>query len=150
MPGTHTKLLYHFVFSTKHRQPLITEDVEARLHEYMGGIVRSMSGVAIRIGGMPDHIHMLVRWRTDETLATLMRTVKARSSAWIHDTFPTLRAFACQHGYAAFTVSESQVDMVESYIARQAEHHRKRTFQEELLDFLRAHRIQFDERHIRG
>ena len=148
MPGTYTRLLYHFVFSTKHRRPLITGDVEARLHQYMGGIVRSMNGVAIRIGGMPDHVHMLVRWRTDDTLAALMRTVKARSSAWIHTTFPRLSAFAWQEGYAAFTVSQSQADTVDAYVARQAEHHRKRTFQEELLEILRTHEVEYDERYI--
>jgi REP element-mobilizing transposase RayT len=148
MAGTHTRLLYHFVFSTKHRQPLITHDIESRLHEYMGGIVRSMSGVAIRVGGAVDHARLLVRWRTDETIAALMRTVKARSSAWVHDTFPALRAFAWQEGYAAFTVSQSQVAVVDEYIGRQAEHHRKRTFQEELVEFLRAHEIEYDERYI--
>lgn len=148
MPGTHTKLLYHFVFSTKRREPLITADIQPRLHEYMGGIVRSMNGVAIRIGGMPDHVHMLVRWRTDETLATLMRTVKARSSAWMHQTSPALKAFAWQAGYGAFTVSPSQADAVEAYIAGQAEHHRVRTFEEEFVEFLRAHGIDYDERYI--
>jgi putative transposase len=148
MPGTYTKLLYHFVFSTKRRQPLITTEIESRLHEYMGGIVRSMNGVAIRIGGMPDHVHLLVRWHTNETLAALMRTVKARSSAWAHDTFPSLRAFAWQEGYGAFTVSHSQASAVENYIARQVEHHRKRPFQEEFREFLRAHEIEYDERYI--
>ena len=114
----------------------------------MGGIVRSMNGIAVRIGGMPDHVHLLVRWRTDETLAALMRTVKARSSAWIHDNFPELRGFAWQDGYAAFTVSQSQAAAVERYIATQAEHHRKHSFQEELIDFFRAHEIEYDERYI--
>lgn len=148
MPGTYTRLLYHFVFSTKRREPLIAPDIEPRLHEYMGGIVRSMNGVAIRIGGMPDHVHMLIRWRTDETLAALMRTVKARSSAWVHETFPALGTFAWQAGYGAFTVSASQADAVEAYIANQAEHHRVRTFQEEFVEFLRTHGIEYDERYI--
>jgi len=91
---------------------------------------------------------MLVRWRTDETLATLMRTVKARSSAWVHDTLPSLRAFAWQEGYGASTVSQSRLCAVEDYIAGQAEHHRQRSFKEEFLEFLRANEIEFDERYI--
>ena len=148
MPGTYSKLLYHFVFSTKGRRPSITFDAAPRLHEYMGGIVRSINGSALRIGGMPDHVHLLIRWRTDETVAALMRTVKARSSAWVHDTFPALRGFAWQDGYGVFTVSQSQVAGVEQYIANQSEHHRTRSFQEELVEFLRAHEIEYDERYI--
>lgn len=148
MSGTYTKILYHIVFSTKRRQPFITPEIEERLHEYMGGIVRSLNGVALRIGGVPDHVHLLIRWRTDETLAALMRTVKSQSSAWVHETFPGNREFAWQEGYAAFSVSQSQASAVDRYIAMQAEHHRRRTFVDELRDFLRAHEVEFEERFI--
>jgi len=148
MAGTYTKLLYHFVFSTKQRANLITPELQPRLHEYMGGIVRDMKGTAYRIGGMPDHVHMLVRWRTDETLATLMREVKAGSSGWVHDTFPSMKDFAWQEGYGAFTVSQSQIDVVDAYIRNQVRHHQKLTFQEEFLELLRRHEIDYDERYI--
>ncbi len=148
MPGTYSKLLYHIAFSTKGRVPMITPDVEPRLHEYLGGIVRTMNGVPIRIGGMPDHVHLLIRWRTDETLAALLRTVKARSSRWVHKTLPSLRTFAWQEGYGAFTVSQSQVTSVARYIATQAEHHRIRSFEEEYLELLRAHEIEFDVKYL--
>lgn len=150
MPGTYTRLLYHIVFSTKNRKQLIAPDVQPRLHEYMGGIVRAMDGTALMIGGVDDHVHMLVRWRTDESLATLLRTVKSRSSAWVHETFDELRTFAWQEGYAAFTVSQSQAAAVAGYIAGQVEHHRERSFEEELREFLQRHEVEFDERYLLG
>ena len=87
MPGTYSQLLLHFVFSTKNRAPLIRGSIESRLYDYIGGIVRAENGTLYAIGGLPDHIHLLVRWRTDGAVADLMRTVKARSSLWVHQTF---------------------------------------------------------------
>jgi REP element-mobilizing transposase RayT len=148
MPGTYTKLLYHLIFSTKRRANSIVPELQPRLHEYLGGIVRSERGVAHQIGGTADHVHLLVRWRTDETLATLLRKIKSHSSLWVHQTYPTMRDFAWQEGYAAFTVSESQFDAVERYIGSQEEHHRCQSFQEELIEFLKAHRVEYDERYL--
>ena len=108
MPGTYTQILLHIVFSTKHRQPWITDDVAQRLHPYMGGIIKRMDGCAYAIGGVEDHIHMYIRWRPDETLSNLMRTVKSRSSKWVHAEYPELGEFAWQEGYAAFSVSKSR------------------------------------------
>ena len=83
MPGTYSRLLYHVVFSTKGRANLITEALQPRLFDYMGGIIRDERGVALAIGGMPDHVHLLIRWRTDEALSTLMRNLKSHSSRWV-------------------------------------------------------------------
>ena len=105
-------------------------------------------GLALEIGGMPDHVHLLLGWRRDESLATLMRNVKARSSAWIHREFPNLVKFAWQEGYGAFTVSASQRETVCEYIARQEEHHHKRTFQEEYLELLKRSGVDYDERYL--
>ena len=105
MPGTYSKLLYHIVFSTKGRARLITPDIMPRLHEYLGGIVRSEMGVAYAIGGIGDHVHMLIRWRTDDALSNLMRDLKCNSSRWVHETFQNSQSFAWQEGYAAFSVS---------------------------------------------
>jgi putative transposase len=116
----------------------------------MGGLVRSMDGVAIAIGGVTDHVHLLVRWRPDEKLAELLRVVKSRSSRWVHDTFPALRDFRWQEAYAAFTVSKSQSKDVGNYIYAQAEHHRTVTFEEELRRFLTKHGIAFDDRYLLG
>ena len=87
MPGTYSQILLHIVFSAKRREPWITADIAARLYPYMGGIVRAEKGVLYDIGGIEDHVHLYLRWRPDHTVSDLMRTVKARSSKWIHDTF---------------------------------------------------------------
>lgn len=148
MPGTYSQILLHIVFSTKKRQPWITTDVAERLYAYMGGIVRSEKGILLAIGGTEDHVHLLLRWRTDESLATLMRNLKAHSSLWVHQTFEKLASFAWQEGYSAFSVSKSQEEVVRKYIANQAEHHRKQDFKSELLRLLEAHGIEFDHRYV--
>lgn len=150
MPGSYTKLLYHIVFSTKGRRALIKPDVQARIHEYMGGIVRGNGGVALQIGGMPDHVHLLVRWRADESVSAMVRLIKSNSSKWIHETISDMQSFAWQEGYSAFTVSESQVDAVRRYIANQEEHHRGRSFGEELVALLAAHSVEYDARYLLG
>lgn len=148
MPGTYSQILLHVVFSTKHRNPWITRDIAERLYPYMGGIVRAEKGTLYDIGGVADHVHMYLRWRTDGAVSDLMRTVKARSSGWIHDTFTDLRTFAWQEGYSVFSVSRSQESYVKAYIARQEEHHRKESFKSELLRLLVVHEIDFDERYV--
>ena len=148
MPGTYSRLLYHVVFSTKRRTQTITESLRPRLYDYMGGIIRSERGVSYEIGGTADHVHLLFRWRTDESLAALMRNVKSHSSRWVHQTFPTMGAFQWQEGYAAFSVSESQREAVANYIRNQAEHHRSLTFEDELVRLLEAHNIEYDARYL--
>lgn len=148
MPGTYSQLLLHIVFSTKRRERWITPAIADRLYPYIGGIVRAERGVLYDIGGVEDHVHLYLRWRTDAAVSDLMRTVKSRSSKWVHDTFPELGAFAWQEGYSVFSVSTSQEKAVKTYIANQAEHHREEDFKSELLRLLRAHRIDFDERYV--
>ena len=148
MPGTHSQILLHIVFSTKRREPWITPDISERLYPYIGGIIRAEKGMLYDIGGVEDHIHLYLRWRPDATVSDLMRTVKASSSKWIHDTFPALGAFEWQEGYAAFSVSKLKEDAVRKYIAGQAEHHKKEDFKSELLRMLRAHEIEFEERYV--
>ena len=94
MPGTYSQIILHVVFSTKQRRLWITPDIQARLYEYVGGIIRAEKGTLHAIGGMPDHLHILLPWRTDGAVSDLMRTVKARSSRWVHETFPDSSAFA--------------------------------------------------------
>ena len=148
MPGTYSQLLLHLVFSTKHRTPWITPDVAEHLYPYIGGIVRDEKGVLYAIGGVADHIHMCLRWRTDESVANLLRNVKAGSSKWVHQTFPTLAPFAWQEGYSVFSVIQSREEAVKKYIADQAAHHRKEDFKSELLRQLRVHGIAFDEQYV--
>jgi putative transposase len=148
MPGTYSQILLHIVFSTKERKSWITPDVADRLYPYIGGIVRAEKGVLYDVGGIEDHVHLYLRWRPDGSVSDLMRTVKARSSKWVHDTFPKLGAFAWQEGYGVFSVSKSQEEAVKKYIAGQAEHHRKEDFKSELLRILRAHGVEFDEKYV--
>ena len=148
MPGTYSQILLHVAFSTKQREPMIAPDVAARLYPYIGGLVRAEKGMLYDIGGVADHVHLYLRWRTDESISNLMRTVKARSSLWVHETFPALEAFAWQEGYGVFSVSKSQERAVKTYIAGQAAHHAKEDFRSEFLRLLRAHDIEFDERYV--
>ena len=148
MPGTYSQILLHVVFSTKQRRTHITPEIRERLYDYVGGIIRAEKGTVYAIGGMPDHLHILLRWRTDGAISDLMRALKARSSRWVHETFPNSGRFAWQEGYAVFSVSKSAEANVKAYIENQAEHHRKRDFAEELLALLHAHEIEYDERFV--
>jgi putative transposase len=147
VPSTHVSLHYHLIFSTKDRRRLITEAWRSRLHAFLGGAVRTCGGVAEAVGGTDDHVHLLVGLRATHCLADVLREVKAPSSQWVHETIG-LGAFSWQEGYGAFTVSPSQIAAVRSYIERQEEHHRKRTFQEEYLEILKQSGVEYDERYL--
>ena len=146
MPSTHTKLLYHLVFSTKDREPLIAPAWRGRLHEYLGGVVAGLGGTPQGIGGAGDHVHLLVGLKPTHCLSDFMRELKKASSTWVVGTSGQL--FHWQEGYAAFTVSASAREDVQRYIARQEEHHRVKTFREELVDFLRKTGVEYDERYL--
>lgn len=148
MLGTFSQILLHVVFSTKHREPWITPEVADRLYAYLGGIIRAEKGVLYDIGGVEDHVHLFLRWRTDAAVSDLLRQLKSRSTNWVHQTFPTLSAFAWQGGYSVFTVSKSQEAAVKNYIAGQHEHHKSEDFQSEYLRFLQAHGVEFDKRYV--
>lgn len=148
MAQSLTNLLYHIVFSTKHRQPMITETLEDRLHGYLGGLVRGQKGIALGINGIPDHVHILAKLSQNFSVAEVSRELKALSSSWVHREFPAHPEFGWQLGYTAFTVSESQVDCVRQYIRNQKEHHRKVTFQEELISLLREHSVEFNKEYL--
>lgn len=147
MPGTYSQLLLHVVFSTKYRDPWLTTDVCPRLYPYIGGIIRGEQGMLSDIGGIEDHVHLYLRWRTDAAVSDLMRTVKSKSSKWLHETFPSLGRFAWQEGYSVFSVSKSQEPAVRLYIQHQREHHARTTFQSELDRLLRTHGVEFDPRY---
>ncbi len=148
MPGTYSQILLHAVFSTRARQPSITPQLAERLYPYIGGIIRSEKGTLFDIGGMPDHVHLYLRWRTDAPISDLMRIVKSRSSRWAHDTFPELKEFAWQEGYSVFSVSKSREAAVRAYIASQAEHHQTQDFKSELLGLLRRHGVEFENKYV--
>ena len=147
MPSTHLSLHYHLVFSTKDRQPFILPAWRERLHAFVGGIVKNLGGVPEAIGGVADHVHLLIGLRATHCLADVMREIKATSSRWMH-TEAGMPGFAWQEGYGAFTVGPTQRDAVWQYIAGQEEHHRTRTFQEEYVDFLKRSGVEYDERYL--
>ena len=146
--SSFASLNYHFVFSTKHREPLIDESWQSRLYDYMGGVLRQNGGLLLAAGGTVDHVHLLAAFGRSTTVADALREVKSGASKWVHETIPTQLGFAWQNGYGAFTVSHSNLDVVRQYLANQKSHHRGRTFQEEFLAFLARHEIAFDELYI--
>ena len=148
MTNTYTSLHYHLVFSTKHRYPWITSDIEERIWAYLGGIAREHKMKAIHVGGMEDHAHILLGTPPTMTISKAAQLVKGGSSKWIHDTFPTLQAFGWQDGYGAFSVSKSGLDAVIDYIQNQREHHRDLTFKTEFLTLLQRHEVEYDERYL--
>jgi REP element-mobilizing transposase RayT len=143
---SHTHFLYHIVFATKDRMPLIAAAWEAQLYAYFAGIVKNHNGLLIAIGGIADHVHLLVRLEPVILFPDFMRDLKASSSKWVRRNH--LPNFSWQRRYGAFTVSESSCAAVRDYIRDQKEHHQKRTFESEYKSFLLRHQIEFDERYI--
>ena len=148
MSDSYTNLLYHIVFSTKDRRPLITPDYELRLYDYLGGTIRKLGGISLELNGTEDHVHLLAKLRPDCALSDVLRNLKANATGWMHDVFPTLKNFSWQRGYGAFTVSQSHVEAVRQYIARQKEHHQRISFRDEFIQFLQENGIEYDERFI--
>ena len=148
MAHTFTNLLTHIIFSTKDRIPCIDAEVKPELLAYMGGIVRELEGKAYSINGTTDHVHLLVSLPPTLALSDALRTIETNSSRWAHEKWARRRVFGWQTGYGAFSVSKSNVPDVMKYIADQEEHHKKVSFQEEFIAFLKKHEIDYDERYI--
>jgi REP element-mobilizing transposase RayT len=146
MPQSFAALQCHVVFSTKHREAWLKTEVRPRLFEYVGGILRNQSSPLLAAGGMPDHIHLLVSLSRTAAIADIVRVVKSNSSAWLQQTIG-LQGFHWQDGYAAFSVSHSNIEQVRAYLANQEQHHRGQSFQDELRELLRRHQIEWDERY---
>jgi putative transposase len=147
MGHTFTNHLYHVIFSTKGRMPLIDAAVRDELYRYMCGVARTHNAQIIRINGTADHVHLRLRVKPVAAVSKVIGAIKASSSKWLSETFPAMRAFEWQAGYSSFTVSESVTGHVKEYIAAQQEHHRRRTFAEELRAFLDAHGVEYDAAH---
>ena len=147
MPQSFGSLHCHLVFSTKHRQSWISPDLQPRIFDYMGGILRNHSSRLVAAGGMPDHVHWVVSLGRTVSVAEVIRLVKANSSGWMHDEL-AMKDFQWQTGYGAFAVSVSKLDAVKSYVANQEQHHRRQSFQEEFLELLRRHDLEWDERYV--
>lgn len=148
MPRTYTQLLSHVVFSTKERRPALTPKLRAKLFPYMTGIIQQLGGIARLINGVADHVHILLSLPATAAPSEFIGKLKANSSKWVHESFPEHRDFAWQLGYSAFSVSFSQKQGVLDYIAGQEEHHAQKSFQEDLIAFLKKHAIEYDERYV--
>jgi REP element-mobilizing transposase RayT len=149
MAQSFVSLHHHLIFSTRNRVPLISAEVQPRLFDYIGGILRAEGSVLEAAGGVADHVHLLISLDKQLSISEALRIIKASSSRWVRETFPaSLSTFAWQAGYGAFAVSHSHREKVRAYLSRQAEHHRTITFQEEFVAFLRRHGIAYDERYL--
>ena len=147
MAPTFTNLLTHVVFSTKDWVASIQPALKFDLHAYLGGIVRNLEGQALIVNGVTDHVHLLVWLPRTVAVAEALKVLKTNSSRWVHESRGD-GTFAWQAGYGAFSVSQSNVSQVTEYIRNQEKHHRKMSFKEELLAFLKKNRIAYDERYI--
>jgi len=139
---------FHCVFSTKERRPIISPALRERLWPFLGGIARQNGMKVIEIGGVQDHVHILLSLPSTVAISKAMQLIKGGSSKWVHETFPDQRLFNWQAKSGAFGVSVSLLEKTISYIKAQEEHHKKVTFQEEFLALLKRHRIEFDERYL--
>jgi putative transposase len=140
--------LVHLIYSTKFRHPHLDVEIPPRLWAYKAGILKEWDSPAIVIGGHDDHAHILFSLSKNHAMKSVVEHVKKGSSIWLKENYPQLHDFQWQGGYAAFSVSESRVPDVRHYIEHQDEHHRVRTFQDELREFLTRHGIVFDERYL--
>ena len=141
---------FHLIWSTKGRQKWITKEVQYRLYPYLGGIIANHLGQIVEIGGMQDHIHLLLRLPNLDKYSEHVRDLKANSTLFIHRTFFHLREFAWQQGYGSFSVSYSSLESVKDYIRNQDLHHVKMTYEEEYKKFLKCCGVKFDEKFVLG
>jgi putative transposase len=149
MPQSLSAVYLHLVFSTKDRHPFLRDaDLRSNTHSYLGGISKQLDCPPVIVGGVEDHVHILARQARTISQADWVKELKRVSSQWIKDQNPSLRNFSWQSGYGIFSVSASNLETVEGYIAHQEEHHRKTTFQEEYRAFLKRHGIAWDEAHV--
>lgn len=147
MPSSYCSLLYHIVFGTKFRKPILDDSVREMTWNYIAGSITSKKGKALQIGGTADHIHILTSCSPTMALADLIRDIKANSSRWLHDEQRILD-FQWQTGYGAFTVSYSRLETVQSYVCNQAQHHHKKSFEQEYRQLLKRCGISFEEKYL--
>lgn len=148
MPQSIAYNYLHITFSTKYREPLIDEAIEEELFKYIGGICKNLECNPIKVGGYRDHIHILCVLSRKIALMKLLEEVKSHSSKWIKTKGDQYKNFYWQRGYGSFSVNPAQIDVVVRYIENQAEHHKKKTFEEEYVAFLKKYNAEYDERYL--
>ncbi|MDQ7816937.1 MAG: IS200/IS605 family transposase [Melioribacteraceae bacterium] len=148
MPGTYSQIYIQIVFAVKGRENLISPKWKGDLHKYIAGIIKGKEQKPIIINGMPDHIHVFVGLKPSMKISDLVRDIKNNSTNFINENKFVRGKFFWQEGYGAFSYSHSQINDVYNYILNQEEHHKKKTFREEYLDFLRKYEIEYDEKYL--
>ena len=148
MANTYSNLFYHIVFSTKGRLDFIGPEIENRVWAYIGGIARKHEIIAIYVGGIENHIHVLILAKPKIAPSQIVQRIKGESSKWIHEEFPHLKDFGWQDGYGMFSVSKSNVQDVIEYIKNQREHHAKQTFEDEYISILKLNGIDYDDQYV--
>ena len=148
MADSYSSLYYHIVFSTKNREPWIRPDIEERVWSFVGGIADRHEMTPIKVGGLDDHLHVVVAIPPTLTVSKAVQMLKGGSSRWIRTTFPELETFGWQDGYGAFTVSKTQVPATMTYVERQRKRHQQWSFQQEYRTLLERHGIAFNERYL--
>ena len=148
MANTYTQLYVHVVFAVKGRANLISRTWKENLYQYITGIINNKNQKLLIINGMPDHLHLLIRLKPDCNLSDLIRDIKSNSSKWVNENKRVPGKFEWQTGFGAFTVGQSQIKTVVNYILNQEEHHKKKTFRDEYIEFLTAYQIDFKPEYI--
>ena len=142
------KIYLHIIFHVKTTSPQIANEHLEPMHSYIGQLVNTIGCNVIRVGGIGDHVHIVCVLSRNENVSHLVEEIKRNSSRWIKTISPKYEKFEWQGGYAAFSVSQSQVDTVMAYIRNQEEHHKKQSFRDEYLTFLQLYKIEYDERYV--
>ena len=142
------KIYLHIVFHIKTTSPKIEDAHIERVHRYIGQLVNKAGCQVVRVGGTSDHVHILCLLSRNETVSRLAEEVKRNSSRWVKTLSPQYGHFEWQGGYAAFSASQSVVDKTEEYINNQMEHHKRVSFRDEYLQFLKLYNIEYDERYV--
>jgi putative transposase len=149
MAQSLSQIYLHIVFSTKNRVPFLRDrTLRDRIHAYLAGTCRNLHSPSLVVGGVEDHVHLLLRLAKDLTVSILVRELKRESSKWIKGLAPDLSTFYWQQGYGAFSISPSHVEPLKKYIAAQEDHHRRETFQDEVRRLLKKYGVEYDERYV--
>ncbi len=148
MSHSFSSSYFHCVFSTKGRRNLITPELQVRLFPYLGGIAKENKMKLLIVGGMPDHVHLLLSLPKTMAISKGLQLIKGGSSKWIRETFTKHRDFAWQSGYGAFSIGINDIERTKQYIENQAEHHKKRGFKDEFLIFLKKNEIEYEEKYV--
>ncbi len=148
MANTYSQIYVHFVFSVQNRMSLISPKWQSELYQYMSSIIMNQGHKTYAINGMPDHVHILVSMNPKQAPSDLMHSVKRSSSLWVNNKRLVVGKFAWQEGFGAFSYGKSQIPKIAKYIEKQKEHHKKQTFREEYIQFLKLFEVEYDERYI--